>query len=187
MSRLRRPRSTTLRGRRRPSRPEQLVATDPTTEDAQGFARTWVMESGRRAGQRCACGELDGGALKAKWGQSLICGWGRLRRNVQPVRGRTTSAEHPNKQTRPEPYGVRALCDVLRHHMSGAGGNRTPVRQVVIRRATTIPVSVALWLPHRRVGWTRRSVHLVYSLKSAVFLAVSGLSLPSTLTYVAGL
>jgi len=36
---------------------------------------------------------------------------------------------------------------------SGAGGNRTPVRQAVTVPATTIPDFVAQQLRHRRVGW----------------------------------
>src|SRR5262245_31332078 len=61
--------------------------------------------------------------------------------------------------------------------LSGAGGNRTPVRQAVADRATTIPEvygSTAAAPPGR---WASRGGRRqVCSLRSAVFLAVSGLS-----------
>src|SRR3954470_5639388 len=36
----------------------------------------------------------------------------------------------------------KALADVTRHHIGGAGGNRTPVHQAMNVRATTVPDSL---------------------------------------------
>ena len=63
-----------------------------------------------------------------------------------------------------------------RSSVSGAGGNRTPVRRRVTVRATTIPENVAQWLPLRRVGRAAKAPPQGLSPGSAVFRAVSGLS-----------
>ena len=80
-------------------------------------------------------------------------------------------------------------CCVLRglpKFLGGAGGNRTPVRQVVVNRATTIPALRPQG--HHTGGSADPKVYpQVYFLASAVFHAVSGLSQLSTLTSVAGL
>ena len=68
---------------------------------------------------------------------------------------------------------------------SGAGGNRTLVRQAVTARATTIPESESLRLTHRRVGWLAPSAS---SFREVSVLSHRQWSFPPSIpTSVAGL
>ena len=70
--------------------------------------------------------------------------------------------------------GLRPAGVVLPVTHGGAGENRTPVREAVDDRATTIPMVEPLRLAHCWVRWPKPPARLCEL--SAVFLAVSVLS-----------
>ncbi len=77
----------------------------------------------------------------------------------RPHTGLPAHRQTPQRKTTDTPtLRVRGVRHVSRHDICGAGGNRTPVRQVVTEPATTIPALRPRGLPHRRVGGPHEEV-----------------------------